>query len=97
MSQYSSPLGDRSDNLNTYARVCGCMNELKMVHEVRSTEVCEVSPTKNLRGKPAKTRQGKTQENLENDSLWLLVFFDVSALKTIRRGYLRFFDVSTYE
>jgi len=73
------------------------MNELKMVHEVRSTEVYEVSLTKNLRGKPAKTRLGKTQENLENDSQWLLVFFDVSVLKTIRRGYLRFFDVSTYE
>ena len=64
------------------------MNELKMVHEVRSTEVYEVSPTKNLRGKPAKTRLGKTQENLENDSLWLLVFFDVSVLKTNRSGYL---------
>ena len=63
-----SPLGDRSDNLNMYARVCGCMNELKIVHEVRSTEVCEFSPTK---GKPAKTRLGKAQENLE----------------TIHRGY----------
>jgi len=36
-----------------YARVNGCMNELKVVHEVGTTEVCEVSPTKTLRGKPA--------------------------------------------
>ena len=38
-----------------YVRVNGCMNELKDVHEVRTTEVCEVSLTKNLRGKPAAT------------------------------------------
>jgi len=57
-----------------YTRVCGCMNELKVVHEVRSTEVCEVSLTKNLRGKPTKIRLRKVQENLEKDSPWLLVF-----------------------
>ena len=47
--------GERSesDNQNMSTRVCGCLNELKVVHEVRSTEVCEVSLTKNLRGKPA--------------------------------------------
>ena len=33
----------------------------------------EVSLTKNLRGKPAKIRLGKVQENLEKDSPWLLV------------------------
>ncbi len=49
-----------------YLRVNGCMNELKDVHEVRVTEVCEVLLTKNLRG--------KVQENLEKDSPWLLVF-----------------------
>jgi hypothetical protein len=48
------------------------MNELKVVHEVRSTEVCEVSLTKNLRGN--QPRLGKVQENLEKDSPWLLVF-----------------------
>ena len=45
-----------------YVRVNGSMNELKDVHEVRTTEECEVSLTKNL------------QENLEKDSPWLLVF-----------------------
>jgi len=49
------------------------MNELKDAHKVRTTEVWEVSLTKNLRGKPA-LRLGKVQENLENDSPWLLVF-----------------------
>ena len=48
------------------------MNELKVVHEVRSTEVCEVSLTKNLREN--QPRLEKVQENLENDSPWLLVF-----------------------
>ena len=49
------------------------MNELRVACEVWSTEVCEVSLTKNLRGKPAKIRLGKVQENLEKDSPWLLV------------------------
>ena len=44
-----------------------------MACEVWSTEVCEVSLTKNLRGKPAKIRLGKVWENLEKDSPWLLV------------------------
>jgi hypothetical protein len=34
------------------------MNELKDVHKVRVTEVCEVLLTKNLRGKP--TAAGKS-------------------------------------
>ena len=46
------------------------MNELRVACEVWSTEVCEVSLTKNLRGKPAKIRLGKVWENL---SPWLLV------------------------
>jgi hypothetical protein len=74
VSQYPSPIGAWTDNQNMYARVNGCMNELKDVHEVRTTEVCEVSLTKNLRGKPTKIRLGKVQENLEKDSPWLLVF-----------------------
>ena len=37
----------------------GWMNELRVTCEVWSTEVCEVSLTKNLRGKPAKIRLGK--------------------------------------
>ena len=49
------------------------MNELRVACEVWSTEVCEVSLTKSLRGKPAKIRLGKVQENLEKDSPWLLV------------------------
>ena len=49
------------------------MNELRVACEVWSTEVCEVSLTKNLRGKPAKIRLGKVKENLEKDSPWLLV------------------------
>ena len=49
------------------------MNELRMECEVWSTEVCEVSLTKNLRGKPAKISLGKVYENLEKDSPWLLV------------------------
>ena len=49
------------------------MNELRVACEVWSTEVCEVSLTKNLSGKPAKIRLGKVQENLEKDSPWLLV------------------------
>ncbi len=49
------------------------MNELRVACEVWSTEVCEVSLTKNLRGKPAKIRLGKVWENLEKDSPWLLV------------------------
>jgi len=36
-------LGERSDDQNMHVRVHGCMNELKVVHDVRSTEVCEVS------------------------------------------------------
>ena len=35
------------------------MNELRVACEVWSTEVCEVSLTKNLRGKTAKIRLGK--------------------------------------
>ena len=35
--------------------------------------VHEGSHIKNLRGNPAKIRLGKVQENLEKDSLWLLV------------------------
>ena len=35
--------------------------------------VCEVSLTKNLRGKTAKIRLGKVQKNLEKDSPRLLV------------------------
>ena len=35
------------------------MNELRVACEVWSTEVREVSLTKNLRGKPAKIRLGK--------------------------------------
>ena len=50
-----------------YVRVNGCMNELKDVHEVKTTGVCEVSLTNN-------PRLGKVQENLEEDSPWLLVF-----------------------
>ena len=42
--------------------VCGCMNELKVVHEVRSTEVCEVWLTKYLMEN--QPRLGKVQENL---------------------------------
>ena len=38
------------------------------------TKVCETSLTKNLRGKPAESRLGKVQENLEKDSPRLLVF-----------------------
>ena len=53
MSQYPSLLGACTDNQNMYVRVNGCMNELKDAHKVRTTEVCEVSLTKNLRGKPA--------------------------------------------
>jgi hypothetical protein len=52
VSQYPSPFGDRSDNQNMYAqcvRVEGGMNELRVACEVWSTEVCEVSLTKNLR------------------------------------------------
>ena len=44
------------------------MNELRVACEVWSTEVCKVSLTKNLRGKPAKRSLGKVQENLEKDS-----------------------------
>ena len=43
-----------------YVHVNGCMNELKDVHEVRTTEVFEVSLTKNLREKP--TVAGKSPE-----------------------------------
>ena len=49
------------------------MNELRVACEVWSTEVCEVPLTRNLRGKPAKIRLEKVQENLEKDSPWLLV------------------------
>ena len=48
------------------------MNELRVACEVWSSEVCEFSLTKNLRGKPAKIRLGKVQENLEKDFPWLL-------------------------
>jgi hypothetical protein len=41
------------------------MNELRVVCEVWSTEVCEVLLTKNLREKPAKIRLGKVLENFE--------------------------------
>ena len=58
VSQYPSPLGACTDNHNMYVRVNGCMNELKDVHEVRTTEVCEVSLSKTLRGKP--TAAGKS-------------------------------------
>ena len=44
-----------------------------MACEVWSMEVCEVSLTKSLRGKPTKIRLGKVQENRENDSPWPLV------------------------
>jgi len=57
-TEYPSPLGACTDNQNMYLRVNGCMNELKDVHEVRVTEVCEVLLTKNLRGKP--TAAGKS-------------------------------------
>ena len=39
-------------------RVWEWMNELRVACKVWSTEVCEVSLTKNLRGKPAKRRLG---------------------------------------
>ena len=42
--------------------VWGWMNELRVACEVWSTEVCEVSLTKTLRGKPAKIRLGKSWE-----------------------------------
>ena len=35
------------------------MNELRVTCKVWSTEVCEASLTKNIRGKPAKIRLGK--------------------------------------
>ena len=53
-------------------RVWGWMNELRVACEVWSTEVCEVSLTKNLRGKPAKRRLGKSRK----------------ILRKILRGYL---------
>jgi hypothetical protein len=72
VSQYPSLLGACTDNQNMYVRVNGCKNELKDAHKVRTSEVCEASLTKNLRGK--QLRLGKVQENLEKDSPWLLVF-----------------------
>jgi hypothetical protein len=71
VSHYPSPLEDWSNNQCMYARVNGCMNELKVVHEVGTTEVCEVSPTKTLRGKPATA--GISPGKSWKDSPWLLV------------------------
>jgi len=48
------------------------MNELRVACEIWSTEVCEVSLTKNLRGKPAIIRLGKVEENLEKVSKLVL-------------------------
>ena len=53
--------------------VGGWMNELRVACELWSMEVCEVSLTENPKGKPAKRRLGRVQENLEIDSPWLHV------------------------
>jgi hypothetical protein len=59
VSQCLSPFGDRSDNQNMYVHSVWVGEWAQGVHEVESTEVCETSLTKNLRGKPAKIRLGK--------------------------------------
>jgi hypothetical protein len=58
----------------------GGFNELRVASEVWSMEVCEVSLTKNLRGKPAKIRLGKS---------WKI-------LRKILRGYLCSRGMSVY-
>ena len=51
------------------------MNELKDVHEVRTTEVCEVSLTKNLRGKPAATEHPPKENDQTVTSQHVYVLF----------------------
>ena len=55
------------------------------VHEEESTEVCETSLTKNLRGKPAKIRLGKVQENLEKILRGYLCSFGMIVLMALAR------------
>ena len=64
-SECLSPFGDRSDNQNMYVHSVWVGEWAQGVHEVESTEVCEISLSKNLRGKLAMIRLGKVQENLE--------------------------------
>ena len=61
------------------------MNELRVACEVWSTEVCEVSLTKNLRGKPAMIRLGKVKENLEKILSGYLCSFGMSVLMALAR------------
>ena len=53
VSQYPSPL-----------EIDQTINELRVACEVWSTEVCEVSLTKNLRGKPAREGWEKSRKSL---------------------------------